>query len=57
MADKVRIIPYVRGPFPALEASVNFYVQQELMKLERTIKSLIEYIDKLEARLKVLEGP
>lgn len=51
MALSTVLQDYVRAPAPALPESYPRYIQEELRKLETTLKSITEAIKELDARL------
>ena len=57
MAFKNPLQVYKRGPQPALPESQLRYLQEELRKLEQMLETVVEALNELEARVKVLEGP
>lgn len=51
MAFTVPVENYVRSPQPALPESQLRYLQEELKKLERTLKTVSEALAEVDARL------
>lgn len=51
MAYKVPVENYVRSPQPALPESQLKYLQEELKKLERVLKTVTEALAEAEQRL------
>lgn len=50
MAFNVNLQDYVRSPAPALPESQLKYFQEELRKLELTLKTVIEALKELDSR-------
>lgn len=50
MAFNVQLQDYVRSPAPALPESQLKYLQEELRKLEQSLKSIMEALKELDAR-------
>lgn len=51
MAFTTPVQDYVRSPQPVLPESQARYLQEELRKLEQTLKSVTEALKQLDARL------